>query len=214
MNDYENVGTIMDSSSAHCSYFGHRFFIRTPIWVNQSLKNPGNRDLQFLCCNVLQIMQLWGRYELWKADVSYGNIYKPRFVSLPLYRSKYYIFIISPATKLTFYCWKREPPWLLDLETSILIRQPKFYSTTSQSWLELEWFVRDLLFIQTLEPWVLASCIRAFSAHFIHSRVTSRLFYKGSPVGAFVLTLHELAVWLPVCYKGSSVHKLYSFLLG
>lgn len=89
LNDYENVGTIMESSSAHCSYFGHRFFIRTPIWVNQSLKNPGNRDLQFLCCNFLQIMQLWGRYELWKADVSYGNIYKPRFVSLPLYRSKY-----------------------------------------------------------------------------------------------------------------------------
>ena len=89
LNDYENVGTIMDSSSAHCLYFGHRFFIRTPIWVNQSLKNPGNRGLQFLCCNFFQIMQLWDRYELWKADVSYGNIYKPRFVSLPLYRNKY-----------------------------------------------------------------------------------------------------------------------------
>ena len=141
------------------------------------------------------------------------------FINLDLFLSLYIeanirFSIDSPATKLIFLCWKREPPWLLDLETSILIRQPKFYSTTSQSWLELEWFVRDLLFIQTLEPWVLASCIRAFSAHFIHSRVTSRLFYKGSPVGAFVLTLHELAVWLPVCYKGSSVNKLYSFLLG
>ena len=80
------LGTFMVSSSAHRSYFGHRFFIRTPIWVNQNLKNPGNRDLQFLCCNFIQIM---GRYEPWKADVSYDNIYKPRFVSLPLYRNKY-----------------------------------------------------------------------------------------------------------------------------
>ena len=39
---------------------------------------------------------------------------------------------------------------------------------------------------------MLASCIRVFSTHFIHSRVTSRLFYKGSPVRAFVFTLHEL----------------------
>ena len=140
------------------------------------------------------------------------------FINLDLFLSLYIEanirFSIEAPPKIIFPCWKWEPPWLLDLETSILIRQPKIYSTTSQSRLELEWFVRNLLFIQTLEPWVLASCIRAFSAHFILSRVTSRLFYKGSPVGAFVLTLHELAVWLPVCYKVSSVHKLYSFLLG
>ena len=140
------------------------------------------------------------------------------FINLDLFLSLYieanirFSMLLQPPN-IIFLCRKREPPWLLDLETSILIRQPKIYSTTSQSWLELEWFVRDLLFIQTLEPWVFASCIRVSSAHFIHSRVTSRLFYKGSPAGAFVLILHELVVWLSICCKGSLVHKLYSFLI-
>ena len=62
--------------------------------------------------------------------------------------------VCAPTVNRLLLNWKREPPWLLDIKTLILIQQPKIFSTILNLLQEFEWFVRGLLFTTNTRAFV------------------------------------------------------------